>query len=95
MVTHLQYAICNMKGKDMIKKCLNKISYPQMFWVEKSKEGNILCILSLDNLLDYTIHGYNITKDKVTEVFRVTFTGNMVINRTIYTTGINLVDEKW
>lgn len=96
MITHLQYTIYNTKGTDQIEKCLNGITgTPKMFWVEKSEEGNIVCILSLDNLLDYTIYGYNITKDKVKEVFRVTSTGNMIINRTIYTIGINLDDEKW
>lgn len=95
MITHLQYKMCNTKEKDMIKKCLNKISYPQMFWIEQSEEGNIVCILYLDNLLDYNICGYNITKDQVKEVFRINFTGNVIINRTIYTTGINLENEKW
>ncbi len=95
MTTHLQYEICNTRGKDIIKNCLDKMSYPQMFWIEKSDQGNIVCILHLDNLLDYTIHGFKITKDKVKEVFRIDFTGNMIINRTIYTTGINLEDEKW
>jgi hypothetical protein len=95
MITHLQYKICNMKDKDIIKKCLNKISYPQMFWIEQSEVGNIVCILYLDNLLDYSICGYNITKDQVKEVFRVVFTGNMIIDRAIYTTGINLENEKW
>ncbi len=95
MITHLQYEICNMSGKDMIKNCLNTMNYPQMFWVEKSDEGNIVCILNLDNLLDYTIHGFNIKKDGVKEVFQINFTGNMIINRTIYTTGINLEDEQW
>lgn len=95
MITHLQYKMCNKKEKDMIKKCLNKISYPQMFWIEQSEAGNIVCILYLDNLLDYNICGYNITKDQVKEVFRISFTGNMIINRTIYTTGINLENENW
>ena len=84
-----------MSGKDMIENCLNTMNYPQMFWVEKSDEGNIVCILNLDNLLDYTIHGFNIKKDGVEEVFYINFTGNMIINRTIYTTGINLEDEQW
>lgn len=96
MVSHLQYTIYNMKTIDMIEKCLHEITgYPQMFWVEKSEEGNIVCFLFLDNLLDYTIYGYNITKDKVKEVFRVTSTGNIIINRTIYTMGINLDGDKW
>lgn len=95
MITHLQYKIYNTKDKDIIEKCLNKISYPQMFWIEQSDVGNIVCILCLDNLLDYSICGYNITKDQVKEVFRVSFTSNMIINRTIYTTGINLENEKW
>jgi hypothetical protein len=34
----------------------------------KSDEGNTVCILKLDNLLDYSIYGYNITKDQVKEV---------------------------
>ncbi|MBS6953000.1 MAG: hypothetical protein KH230_07175 [Enterocloster asparagiformis] len=46
-----------------------------MFWVEKTREGNVVCFFERDALMDYAVSGWRFDGDEARNVFRIKWTG--------------------
>lgn len=66
----------------------------EMFWVSTVDCENIINLITYNSITDYAVNGYLVKGESVLKVYEVNFKGNRKVVSTIYTRGINYVDNE-
>ena len=66
----------------------------QMFWVSTFDKANIINLITYNDVTDCAVNGYLVIGNEVSKVYEVNFKGKRKVVPTIYTRGINYMDDE-